>query len=777
MKACKGPGKAQPKNLIIDTPLGKKRFGDLLPNSWVFAEDGTETYITKIFDRGMLQTYEVFFDDGTSTVVCGEHLWKVRGRTERRHDTWTIINTNEIIQRGVREKNGQWEGRQFEIPRQGKVVYDQKNLSIDSYLFGIWLGDGAKGTPTITTADLEIIEEIISRGYKVSIQPNGSCGNAAPVRILNNVDNFKQIEVFDLGSHERFIPNQYKYSSIDQRIDLLRGIMDSDGTIGTDNHIDFASSSKQLVDDVTWLVRSLGGIAIKKKTRIGKYKDETSGKIIECKLSYRVTITTDFCPFILPRKANRWHHPQDRYLTRYIDRIEKIDIQDCMCIEIAHHSHCYLTNDFIVTHNTCLLSWIAWNFLLTRPFPRIAATSISADNLSDTLWPEMAKWQHKSELLTNMFTWTKTRITQNEHPEIWWMSARTWSKTADKTQQSNTLAGLHEDYIMFLLDESGGIPDAVMTTAEAALSSCVEGHVIQAGNPTMLEGPLYRACHEERYLWYVIEITGDPDNPKRSPRIKIEWANEEIKRHGRENPWVLINVFGEFPPSSLNALIGPDEVREAMNRYYRPYEIGTASKILGVDVARYGDDSSVIALREGIQLYPFKQMRNLNSTEGASWVTREWDAFSADACFIDDTGGFGSGWVDQLKNLGRTPIGVSYSRKAHQSDKYYNKRSEMYFEAVEWIKNGGALPECDELLEALTKTTYSTPKGLLLLEPKEMVKAKIHYSPDHADAFVQTFAEPVTIQRRKGFITRHTSEYDPFSQIKDGYGNSLEMES
>jgi hypothetical protein len=420
---------------------------------------------------------------------------------------------------------------------------------------------------------------------------------------------------------------------------------------------------------------------------------------------------------------------------------------------------------------TCLLAWISWNFLLTRPFPRIAATSISADNLSDTLWPEMAKWQHKSTLLTEMFTWTKTRITQNEHPEIWWMSARTWSKTADKEQQSNTLAGLHEDYVMFLLDESGGIPDAVMTTAEAALSSCIEGHVIQAGNPIMLEGPLYRACTKEKDLWYLIYITGDPDNPKRSPRIKIEWARQEIARHGRDNPWVLINVFGDFPPSSLNALIGPDEVDEAMNRYYREYEIGRGTpKIIGVDVAEEGADSSIIFPRQGIQAFAPKQMRNLDSIEGASWVAREWDAFGADACFVDDTGGFGAGWIDQLKVLGKSPIGVRYSRKAHQSDRYYNKRAEMYFEAVEWIKNGGALPKCDELKEALTKTTYTTPKGLLLLEPKEMVKAKIHYSPDHADAFVQTFAEPVTSVHRK--FSRHTAEYDAFAEVNRGYSQS-----
>ncbi|MDE1867544.1 MAG: hypothetical protein KGI08_07540, partial [Thaumarchaeota archaeon] len=111
---------------------------------------------------------------------------------------------------------------------------------------------------------------------------------------------------------------------------------------------------------------------------------------------------------------------------------------------------------------TCLEAWLAWNFLLTRPHPRIAATSVSEDTLRDTLWAEMAYWQQKSPLLKQTFTWNKKRIYSNDHPETWWMSARTWAKSADRQQQANTLAGLHAPYIMFILDESGGIPDAVM---------------------------------------------------------------------------------------------------------------------------------------------------------------------------------------------------------------------------------------------------------------------------------------------------------------------------
>lgn len=420
---------------------------------------------------------------------------------------------------------------------------------------------------------------------------------------------------------------------------------------------------------------------------------------------------------------------------------------------------------------TALLAWLSWGFLLTRPFPKCAATSIDGNNLRDNFWSEMAKWRNKSELLKAQFEWTAKRIFARKHPEEWWMSARTWQRSADSSQQANTLAGLHADYILFVLDESGGIHDAVMASAEAALSSCKEGHIIQAGNPTHLSGPLYRAATSERKLWHVVEITGDPDNPMRSPRISVQWARDQIEKYGRNSPWVLVNVFGQFPPSSLNSLIGPDEVAEAMRRFYRPYEIGDASKVLGIDVARFGDDSSIIFPRQGIQCFPLTKKRGLDSTQGAGLVSRIWDDFGADAAFIDMTGGWGTGWYDRLIVLGKAPIGVQFAGEAHNKARYYNKRAEMAFDAVEWIKRGGALPPEDsdgakELAAALTTTTYTFQGDRLLLEPKDEIKIRLGYSPDEFDGFIETFAEPINAtagRRRRQQQNAMPANYDVFA--------------
>jgi len=418
---------------------------------------------------------------------------------------------------------------------------------------------------------------------------------------------------------------------------------------------------------------------------------------------------------------------------------------------------------------TAVLAWLGWNFLLTRDQPKCAATSISGDNLRDNFWTEMSKWYQKAPLLQQIFTVNKERIFSNEFEDTWWMAARTYSVNADRSRQADTLAGLHADYILFLVDESGSMTDAIMVAADAALSSCKEGHIVQAGNTTQTAGPLYRAVLNENGLWYVVRISGDPDDPKRSPRIRKEWAEQFIKENGgRDNDYVRVNVLGLFPRTGFNALIGTDELREASRRIYNEFHIGRVPRILGIDVARQGTASSAIARREGIQLYPIRTWRGLTGVDGASITNREWSDWNADACFIDATGGFGSSWIDQLHLLGRSPIGVHFNNKASQADRYTNKRSEMYFDFVNWIKTGGAIPDDPELFEDLSNTTFSTAKGILALEPKETVQAKQNgRSPDKGDAGALTFAEPVSLIRRNvGRFVQNIADYNPFAVME-----------
>lgn len=416
---------------------------------------------------------------------------------------------------------------------------------------------------------------------------------------------------------------------------------------------------------------------------------------------------------------------------------------------------------------TALLAWLCWNFISTRPDPKIAATAINGDNLRDNLWAEMSKWQMKSPLLLAAFEWQAERIFLRERPNTWWMSARRWSKSSTPEQQGNTMRGLHDDYVMAVLDESGGIPQAVMATVENIGSSAKEWHIVQAGNPTHLEGPLYTACSSARDLWYVVEITGDPDDPKRASRVSIQWARDQIKTYGKDNPWVLVNVFGKFPPSSLNSLIGPDEVNAVLGKHIREEQYAFAARILGVDVARFGDDPSIIFPRQGKATFSPIVMRNASSTQGGGAVARKWEDWKADACMIDATGGYGGGWCDQLVALGRQPIEVQYAGKP-SDPKFYNKRAEIWWEMCEAIKSGTVLPNLPEIVPELTTPTYTFKGDKILIEDKDQVKLRLGRSPNYADALATTYAEPVHVNRTAyGTPLRPAvaqAEYDPFTR-------------
>lgn len=398
---------------------------------------------------------------------------------------------------------------------------------------------------------------------------------------------------------------------------------------------------------------------------------------------------------------------------------------------------------------TAVLAVACWLFLATRPFPKIAATSISWDNLQDNLWPEMAKWQQRSPYLMRKFEWTKTKIFAKEHPERWWMSARAWSKTADKEKLGLTLAGLHEDYTMAVVDESGDVPGAVVDRGESSLSTVGGEHwLLQAGNPTSLEGPLYRACTLDRHLWHVIEITGDPDDPNRSPRISMQWAKEQIAKYGRDNPFVMVTVLGKFPPSSVNSFLGPDEVHAAMKRYYEQSVYHLQPKILGIDIGRFGGARSVIFPRQGKQAFNPVVLRPNRSEPDwtgsfSARIVQGHNKWNPDGIFIDASGGWAGGVVDGCRR-GGIDLTEVFVGSTGTDRRYKNIRAKMLFTAAEWVKAGGALPNMPELVREATATTYTFVNGVFVAEDKDQVKDKLGgESPDLWDAFCLTHVQEV----------------------------------
>jgi len=425
---------------------------------------------------------------------------------------------------------------------------------------------------------------------------------------------------------------------------------------------------------------------------------------------------------------------------------------------------------------SAVLAWIGWHRLVCfadkGQHPKGAALSGEGrDNLRDNLWAELSKWQGRSDLLRAKFTWNQERITANDHPETWFLSARSYAKDADSEAIGRSLSGLHSEYPFVLLDEIGAMPVTVGQKATQIFTGgVVDGLIAGAGNPTSTTGLLYHLCTHEAAQWFVVTITADPDDPNRTPRVDIEHAREQIRIYGRSNPWVMATILGLFPESGFNTLMSLEEVEVSMVRRAEGDAVTSAQKRLGVDVARFGDDRTVIFPRQGIAAFKPVEMRGARTNEIAARVAQAKSKWGSEVEFIDGTGGFGGGVVDQLIQAGHSPIEVAFSGKALDA-RYHNKRAEMWFELSKWVKRAGALPNMPELKKELVAPTYTFQNGKFLLEPKEQIKDRLGFSPDLADALALTFAMPdmpaASFQNTfLGNNSKIKNEWDPFASAE-----------
>lgn len=426
---------------------------------------------------------------------------------------------------------------------------------------------------------------------------------------------------------------------------------------------------------------------------------------------------------------------------------------------------------------TLVLGICGWNFLACYgepgDHPKGAAVSITEQNLKTNLWPEFYKLHDLSRLkgsgfIFNAFACTKSRIFAKDHPNTWFIEARSFSKDANPDEQGRTLSGLHAKRVLFLIDESGDIPQQVGKAAEQALSNCSWGKILQAGNPTSTEGMLYTATQRLADQWHVITITGDPDDVRRSPRIRIEWAQEQIAKYGRDDPWVMAYILGQFPPNAINSLLSIEDVERAIKRVYHVEQLEGSQKRLGIDVAREGLDKTSLFPRWGLQAFKPVQMSNAKGHDVAARAALAQENWNWEMCFVDDTGGYGSSVCDSFTQAGISHVPVNFGSKPIDA-RYFNRRSEMLFKMADWVKTSGALPDIPSLRQEMPALKYTFKQGKFAVIDKEMIKKIIGHSPDDCDALALTFAfpevpgqtDPLMIGGFQRGMKMH-SDFDPF---------------
>lgn len=439
---------------------------------------------------------------------------------------------------------------------------------------------------------------------------------------------------------------------------------------------------------------------------------------------------------------------------------------------------------------TFILGLCGWHFFLTKKTPKIACLSISEANLKSNLWAELLMLRSKSKLATKSTTDGSEKIKLIGSEGFSFFQARSYPKSADEQMMASVLAGIHADNVMFLIDEGGTIPDAIYNTADAALSTGNENgksaKLMTAANTEQPSGVLYRASMGKTIQkWAIYHISGDPDDPKRAPRVDINWAREQIAEYGRDNPWVMVNVLAKYPQVSSDVLLTEQEIFESMKRDIDEREVRNAQPRLGVDVARGGIDNTAFARRRGLKAYPIEgvtsEMRGPELAGKILFIEREE---KVEKIYVDDTGGYGSSVMDSLHMHPHIDvIGIKYNARAQDKKRYFNKRTEMWVRMRDWVRKGGCLPNDPDLANQLSMPKLYFHGGVLRLEEKEQIKARLGKSPDKADALAQTFADPeepsfyADYSNNYSHVPGHPHNqqgkyYSDESQLDDKYENS-----
>ncbi len=383
---------------------------------------------------------------------------------------------------------------------------------------------------------------------------------------------------------------------------------------------------------------------------------------------------------------------------------------------------------------TALIAWLIIWFMSTRPNPQIPVTANTKEQLTSKTWRELAKWSRLA-INSHWFKWTATKFSHVDCPETWFASAIPWSK-----ERSEAFAGTHEKYVLMVYDEGSAIDDVIWEVSEGAMTTDGAMWVV-FGNPTRNTGRFFECFNKYRHRWKTYEIDSRKAKKANQDQIK-KWAED----YGEDSDFFRVRVKGQAPRQGVVQFIPSDLVERAATGPITPDQYSFAPKVLGVDVARFGDDQSVILKRQGLcARFPVRKFRGVDTMRLASLVAEEIAAWKPDAVMVDVVG-IGAGVVDRLRQLGHDVIEVNAGAAATDDKTYHNKRVEMWGKLRDWLKAGGVIEDDAELKSDLTAPEYTfDAKERFVLESKDDLKARGMASPDSGDALALTFAENIVV--------------------------------
>ena len=390
---------------------------------------------------------------------------------------------------------------------------------------------------------------------------------------------------------------------------------------------------------------------------------------------------------------------------------------------------CSIRSGHGVGKSSCA-SWLMIWFLLTRYPVKIVVTAPTASQLFDALFAECKRWiKELPTPIKSLLEMKSDRIELGSSPTEAFISART-----SRSESPESLAGVHADHVLLVVDEASGVPESVFEAAYGSMSG-KDATTILLGNPTRSSGYFYETHTRLRDSWWTKQVSCLD-----SPLVSPDFIAEMELKYGADSNAMRVRVLGEFPLAEDDTLISLHAVEQASKRTVEQPE-GTPV-VWGLDVARYGDDASVLCIRQGRHLQALHSWKKLSLMELAGRVLDLLN--SADEPpeeILVDSIGLGAGVLDRLRELDISARGVNVSESPAMADRYANLRAELWDLTKSWFNEEVQIPNDDSLIADLTAPRYSfNSSGKMIVESKAETKKRLGRSTDFADSLVLTFA-------------------------------------
>jgi len=421
---------------------------------------------------------------------------------------------------------------------------------------------------------------------------------------------------------------------------------------------------------------------------------------------------------------------------------------------------------------SALVAWLSlWSML--RPDTRGVVTANTANQLETKTWAELSKW-HALCVVGSLWRLTATMLVSSDdsRAKTWRLDAVPWSES-----RTEAFAGLHNEgkRILVIYDEASAIPDIIWQTTEGALTdSNTEIMWFVFGNPTRNTGRFRECFGRLRHRWQHRQIDSRTARIANKDQI-AQWEAD----YGDDSDFFRVRVRGVFPRAGSMQFIPGDLVEAATKR--EPVATLYDPIVLGCDIARFGDDSTVLVPRRGRDAASedWIKLRGADTMKVAGRIAEMHQKFRFDAIFVDG-GGVGGGVVDRLRMLKLPVFDVQFGGEADRTTDtndgavaYLNKRAEMWGVMRDWLR-GGAIPDDPEIVADLTGVEYGYAmlkgRDAIQLEKKADMEKRGLGSPDTADALALTFAYPVEPSDHRAVIagakSSHAIEYDYHASLR-----------